>query len=348
LYAGTKGRPDSICEDLLRYYLQDYVWLAPQKISYAETLSIESLAVHTKQMFGSVDRFVTYSHGDFNASKAREISMDLMASVWPDNESTEYSSNDTVNTQRARLAPAGVDSSFMFEAMNPSDKNSALVCHFQAGSKVSNPRIDATVMVIHQLLKEPTFTTLRTKQQLGYIVSLTDTRYGRGVYKTSGLTVRILSNKYHPHFLKSALGKYLATQRCLFSDMTNDELRKRTGILVSNLEEPPSSYITEASSNWSRLIYGVPLDYRQQLIHELRNMTCEGLLSAADEWLFNQDTRRAVLMMICSDAHRHCVPSDFAENADELFKSGTGTDEAFWNIDSLLVAKERLEYPSLE
>ena len=43
----------------------------------------------------------------------------------------------------------------------------------------ASPRTSALLLLLRRLLGEPAFTELRTKQQLGYIVSLSFTGYGR-------------------------------------------------------------------------------------------------------------------------------------------------------------------------
>jgi secreted Zn-dependent insulinase-like peptidase len=52
-----------------------------------------------------------------------------------------------------------------------------LSCH-QAGDSFYSPKIAAALLMLHQYMKEPIFTNLRTKQQLGYIVSLSHETYG--------------------------------------------------------------------------------------------------------------------------------------------------------------------------
>jgi hypothetical protein len=93
--------------------------------------------------------------------------------------------------QRSRILNHGEDLCFLFNACNPSDPNSALICHIQvttilcvsdppqAGSSLRNSKNDALRLLIAHIMKEPLFTELRTRQQLGYVVSLFDDFYGR-------------------------------------------------------------------------------------------------------------------------------------------------------------------------
>lgn len=154
---------------------------------------------------------VCYCHGDINQTDAMEIFHSL-----PQHHS---SPDDGAPTQfrKALLLNCGEDISFLFQSFNPSDANSAFTCHIQAGSFLRNPRSDAIRLVLVQFLKEPLYTELRTRQQLGYVVSLSDDSYGRslvtfllneivrGLFRRGGFTIRILSKEYHPLLLKVPL-----------------------------------------------------------------------------------------------------------------------------------------------
>ena len=78
--------------------------------------------------------------------------------------------------QRARLLQRG-HLNTRFPSFNEGGENSALLVHFQSARM--HPKVSATMLYLRRYLSEPMFDTLRTKKQLGYIVSLSNGGYGR-------------------------------------------------------------------------------------------------------------------------------------------------------------------------
>jgi secreted Zn-dependent insulinase-like peptidase len=46
------------------------------------------------------------------------------------------------------------------------------------GAEPVTPRIDAVLLLLQRFISEPMFTTLRTKEQLGYIVAINKQSFG--------------------------------------------------------------------------------------------------------------------------------------------------------------------------
>ena len=110
----------------------------------------------------------------------------------------------------------------LLPAFNPNDANSALVTYFQVSflyktllnltnqvntpsfsqAEVRSAKVAAIILIISRLLSEPVFTSLRTKEQLGYIVSLTSTAYGRYPGIIRGFAVRVLSKRFDPIYME--------------------------------------------------------------------------------------------------------------------------------------------------
>jgi secreted Zn-dependent insulinase-like peptidase len=79
---------------------------------------------------------------------------------------------------------------------------------------------------------EPLFAELRTKKQLGYIVQLSSSGYGRAPGTVRGLTVRLLSNRFSPSAMQDELGLFFESQKQVFSSLTQVDLSSRTASII--------------------------------------------------------------------------------------------------------------------
>lgn len=109
-------------------------------------------------------------------------------------------------------------------------------------------------------------------------------------------------------------------------------------------------------------------------MEEINRLTKEEVVQAVNEWIFNNSTRRAVFLMICSEQHIDTMKTDLEnlnnnqtithqnenENQNEeitvkfhqysLLNNNTMNEEnrtiQFSNLDDLTLVKSSLSYPS--
>ena len=95
---------------------------------------------------------------------------------------------------RARRLPSSTHTVVALPGFNSEDPNNAYVVHVQ--TELTSPRNAAMSLLLRRLLSEPVFSELRTQKQLGYIVSLYPSGYGRGLSSLRGFTVKVLSKRF--------------------------------------------------------------------------------------------------------------------------------------------------------
>ena len=76
--------------------------------------------------------------------------------------------------------PAGSSHTLRFRAPSDKEENSAVLLLFPAGQLERRPRAGAALGLLAQMVREPCFTELRTRQQLGYVVSAHEASLGGG------------------------------------------------------------------------------------------------------------------------------------------------------------------------
>ena len=169
-------------------------------------------------------------------------------------DSTSIGLTDVCDHHVPKVLPPGSHAVVVLPGFNEDDANSALVLYMQG--PVTTAKAVAELLVVRQLLAEPLFTELRTKQQLGYIVGVSSSTFGRGTREIRGLSFRVLSKQFSPVHIERSLGAFLDSQRFVFASYTEVSLRARVEAIITSLRDPPTSYFEEAMGFWGNIVDG--------------------------------------------------------------------------------------------
>ncbi len=116
-----------------------------------------------------------------------------------------------------------------------------------------------------------------------------------------GISVRILSRRFSPLAMESALDEFFTSQRTLLTrELTDEAVRDRSAAIIRSLEDPPTTFSEEASEHWDSIVHDMPFDWTQQVVAELRTFDKQTVLQAAEQWLFDANTRSSISMMVFS------------------------------------------------
>jgi len=265
-----------------------------------------------------------YAHGDISKESTIELYDDLSKNVFQTGRQFDATKliQDMKHMRRQSFAGSNLDNidddgSFLtssyehkartrilqqphtrvtLPAQNAADPNSALIAYFQVGPR--SAKLAAILLVISRFMSEPVFTTLRTKEQLGYIVSFSLSSYGRFPDIMRGFTVRILSRRFCPVYMEYKLGDFLSKHFEVFKSLTQEDVTRMSATILQSLREPPKSYGDEASSYWDAIFDGKSFDYLDLVMRELEQVKVEDVHSTAEKYLFNASTRTSLSMMI--------------------------------------------------
>jgi insulysin len=113
---------------------------------------------------------------------------------------------------RIRIVPSGSSLIYSREGLDAGNPNSAIEYCIQVGS-AADIRIRNLINLVSQIIHEPGFDQLRTKEQLGYTVYV-------GVRKQSEMiSLRaIIQGTHHPLYLEHRIEEFLRTSSVLIFD----------------------------------------------------------------------------------------------------------------------------------
>ena len=184
-----------------------------------------------------------------------------------------------------RILP-GDDFETHFASKNPEEENGAVIMSFQSsipafkGDTLSHPlglKSTSAIRLLSHMLREPLFDELRTKQQLGYIVSAyhelgyssraatapannmnqqngsRPTAVGPLTVPVDFITICVLSRKMSPPDVTQRIDEFLQVFRKSLVSMPESEIRDHANALSTKLLKPIQKLQTEASGQFSKI-----------------------------------------------------------------------------------------------
>lgn len=157
---------------------------------------------------------------------------------------------------------------------NPVETNSCVVYWVYACDK-TDPVSRMKVSLFSQIASEPAFNVLRTKEQLGYIVSLASTPLG----------VRVLvQSEKTPAYVEGRIEAFLTSLRDTLEALSDEEFDRHRQALIDRKLEQPKHLSAETRQFWRHM---VSRDYefgkQQTDIAALRQLSKADILALFDE-----------------------------------------------------------------
>ena len=152
------------------------------RLSATESATLSSMRHRLVNLVAS-PYVISYLHGNMPKEVAEVVHQKMISAARGngDYDTTCLGRPETdpiSDYSRPSLLDRGKHSVLALPTFNEEDANNALICYMQAD--LTSPQMVAQMIMLRQLLAEPMFTELRTKQQLGYIVGVSAATFGKG------------------------------------------------------------------------------------------------------------------------------------------------------------------------
>ena len=136
-------------------------------------------------------------------------------------------------------------------AASPSEENNAVEMTFQFGSDSSLGYEGIGILdLIGHLAYSSAYNQLRTREQLGYIVSVYTRKFAGGTW---GLTVVVQSSSKSPKYLEERIESWLETFRKELEDKSPDTFATEARGVVVQLLEEDTKLSSEVGSWWNEI-----------------------------------------------------------------------------------------------
>jgi insulysin len=135
---------------------------------------------------------------------------------------------------------------------NSAELSSSLTYYIHIG-RLTTQRVRVLLALLTELLEEPAFAVLRTKEQLGYMVSCTQWNLP-GSYD-GGIAILVQSER-HPEFLEDRVNVFLDGMKSALEDMEPLLFEEHKVGLARKWREAPKNLSEETSRYWSQVQSG--------------------------------------------------------------------------------------------
>jgi insulysin len=169
---------------------------------------------------------------------------------------------DKLPTEKFELAdPAIADISGAMKMALPVDhQDASMVLYVQDLDNSFEQRARSALAV--QLLRQSYFTSLRTEQQLGYVVTITN----RAIHDRGGIAFIVQSPVASPAALETATLSFMEKRLPAIRDMSDSEFEQNKAGIISRLLETDKNLGQRSQRYWADLDFGVlTFDSREQI-----------------------------------------------------------------------------------
>ncbi|KAJ7172120.1 Metalloenzyme, LuxS/M16 peptidase-like protein [Mycena filopes] len=230
------GQSYSLSDYYGRYILAEQQWTIEKLLEELPSVTAEELQKHIKLILSEVHMRILVTGNLFKdeAIKIAEMAEEgLGPSKCPSSELNDHALilNRATNHTWTSIIP------------NPNQANSALTYYVHFGSIVDQ-RLRVTSSLLTQILQEPAFNVLRTKEQLGYIVSASGWLLAGQSEK--GLRIVVQSEKT-PGYLEDRVEAFLEGMKTTIEEMSAEDFEEHKESLKKRWTEAEKNLTEEAS-----------------------------------------------------------------------------------------------------
>ncbi|XP_033611294.1 insulin-degrading enzyme [Cryptotermes secundus] len=175
---------------------------------------------------------------------------------------------------------------YVFEVRNRLHRSSCTEIYYQCHLQSTNTNMLLELLV--QIINEPCFNILRTKEQLGYFV-FSGIRRSNGV---QGLRV-IVQSERHPSYVDQRVEAFLAKMEDYIVDMTSEEFERHKEALAAHRLEKPKKLSVLSARFWLEITsQQYNFDRANIEVAHLRGLQKEDILDFYRELIHHSAPRR--------------------------------------------------------
>ncbi|KFM22670.1 Insulin-degrading enzyme [Auxenochlorella protothecoides] len=216
--------------------------------------------------------------------------------------------------ERAVELPAGGPLLHRAGVRNGEEENSVAEVYRQAGR--DGVRARALVDLVEQLVGEPCYDTLRTKEQLGYSVH-SGMRLTHGLL---GFAVVVVSGVHGPAYLESRILEFLAGFVSTLRGMHEEEFENHRAAVISAKMLKHRSMVEEADGMWEAVTsQKYDFDARAREVEVLQQLTLPEVKAFYEECIApSASTLRQLSVHVVGKAHQAELSADAGEGVTLL------------------------------
>lgn len=155
---------------------------------------------------------------------------------------------------------------------NKLEKNSVVELYFQIeqDSGLESTKLKALIDLFEEIVEEPLFNQLRTKEQLGYVVECSP----RVTYRVFGFCFCIQSAEYDPVYIEGRIDSFINGVEELLDGLDDDSFENYKSGLIAKLLEKDPSLTYESNRLWNQIVdKRYIFDISKKVAEEVKNIS---------------------------------------------------------------------------
>ncbi|TMW67012.1 hypothetical protein Poli38472_012128 [Pythium oligandrum] len=260
--------------------MQEKAWTTEDLITATASVDIHMLRRHSERLLEQffLEAFV---YGNIYEDGALQLVDNVLKTIKVPRAKPLLRSQHSQLLFRQLQLPERVEHVLQKTHPNADNLNCAVDCVYQIGEETMRERV--SLAVFSQLVYDPLFNQLRTKEQLGYTVFSTPARMGG----TQWFRVIIQSNVASPEYVLQRLDAFWRDmERFIKEEMTTEQLNKYIQAIVKEYTEKPKSQEEEVQGYTAEIaLREYRFDRKEQLAKLVQTVTRQDVLGFLKDYI---------------------------------------------------------------
>lgn len=296
---------------LTGYYLdtvtRNIFWSYEDLIESLDTITYDAIQDLPKIFFSNFS-IEAFFHGNINKKQALELTDFIQEKVIKHYKSVPLKNSHRFLAREIILEP---NCYYSYEVINDIQLPKAINIYFQVS--FDNIEDACKLSLIDQILSEPFFDQLRTKEQLGYVTYCHSREYS-GVH---GFNF-VIQSDYNVDYLESRIENFLGWAKSHLQNITDEEFESERKALLTKILKKKKKLFEYSSYLWAEIkkeIYH--FQKKEDYAQVVKTLTKEDIASFFNKHLSadSSDRKKMVIKVVKSDAEANkSLPPDAVEN----------------------------------
>ncbi|KAI5119937.1 hypothetical protein M0805_002126 [Coniferiporia weirii] len=234
-----------------RHILSDRQFTLTEKLAEIESITAEEIRRFSQELLSQF-KYIVLANGNIREEDATGI-----ASMAESILGSQSLPEDKLPEELTRLLPKACNYVWELPIPNPNQVN-ASISHYCHVGNIADARLRTTFRLLVQIISEPCYNVLRTKEQLGYVV------FSSAWQRTESIGLRILvQSEKDPKYLESRVEAFLVHMRGVLETMSDSEFDEQKKGISSKWMEKLKNMNEETSRFWQHIESGY-LDFNRR------------------------------------------------------------------------------------
>lgn len=227
--------------DYISWLTSNHEFIVDQLEAELPAITADATRQFHKQILSQM-HFEVYAHGNLYKEDALKLTAMIEKILKP-----RMVPRDQLPILRSSVFPSGCNFVYKKNLPDPANVNHCIEYYLQVGDK-GDREVRSKTQLLDQMLHEPVFDQLRTKEQLGYLVH-SGTRPGRTTY---GFRF-IIQSERTCEYLESRIDSFLTAYAVTLAEMSDSEFESHKRSVINKRLEKLKNLDQETARHWAHI-----------------------------------------------------------------------------------------------